>query len=205
MILKSFAPVFSLAMVVACSSSTTSKPVPQPSVSATTPNLKTVPKPNKAQGKDNRSNNHANAKSISVTLQIVTRTERISPSEDKTPSARLEFANNNEGEDAFSLTRFITGEDGKITNNLFVIEGPDGRVPYTGRLAKRGPPGADGFRSLKPGEMISGSVELGNFYKFTKIPTEYTAYYESFNHFSKDAVVLRSNRVTFTWPPQPTN
>jgi len=90
--------------------------------------------------------------------------------------------------------------DGELENAVFEVRSGKGEVAYLGMMRKRGPPGRDGFVHLRPGETFTRSIDLGPSYAFPEAGKVAIAF-DSFNHFSKDAVQLTSNRLELELVP----
>lgn len=111
----------------------------------------------------------------------------------------VEFMNS--GKKIFELDKLTACEGGELANNVFVIEGKGGRVEYRGMMVKRGPPGPDGFYRIEPGGRVVNRVRLDRDYAFPQKGGAFSIRFESFNHFSKDAVELKSDTIPFSLKP----
>ena len=104
----------------------------------------------------------------------------------------------NDGKKTFDLDKVSVCEGGRIANHVFqVMRGAD-EVPYQGMMAKRAPPGPDGFIHLAPGKSVRIEVRLDGEYAFPKDGGDFAVRFETANHFSKDDVQLVSNEVRLT-------
>lgn len=124
---------------------------------------------------------------------------QVRPAPGKTP--RWEVHANltivNQGDQAVALDKLSIAFDGALANHVFQIRQGERQVDYRGEMVKRAPPGPAGFLQLAPGQRYQKSIPLTAHYAFPAEGGEFTIWFDTRNHFSKDKVQLTSNKATF--------
>ncbi len=113
-------------------------------------------------------------------------------------SVKVEISFSNTGKTPFALDKLTICHDGTISNNVFDIRQGGKRIEYQGEMHKRAHPGPQGFVVVKPGASHRVVVEVGQAYRFPAAGGDFSIAFDSFNHFSKDAIQLRSQPATFS-------
>lgn len=122
---------------------------------------------------------------------------------DRSVPADLEFRNTSK-KSAY-LYKFAACAGGIIKNNLFVIQGKDGKVPYVGRYFRRPPPRMpEDFIEIVSGATYVTQVHLGEVYEFPRGGGQYRVRYEAIDPSRTETGDLRemkSEDVIFTLSP----
>jgi hypothetical protein len=103
----------------------------------------------------------------------------------------------NQGTQAVALDKLSIAFDGELHNHVFQIQQRGHEIEYRGEMVKRAPPGPSGFLKLQPGKAYQQTVPLQGHYAFPPAGGEFTIRFDTFNHFSKDALQLTSNEAAF--------
>jgi|GEM_PF-6080438 len=127
-------------------------------------------------------------------------------SSDRRLPTKVHFRNSSK--DKVYLYKVNGFTEGRIENNLFIIEGKNGRVPYKGLYFKRREPKLPGdFVELLPGGVFVALVRLADAYDFPPGPGQgigrYQARYEAIDPSPPEGPLreMRSNEVAFDLPP----
>src|SRR3954465_9857288 len=100
---------------------------------------------------------------------------------------RVALAFFNDGPKPFELDKVSVCDEGEVCNHVFTLRTEDGKeVSYGGMMAKRAPPGPDGFIRVEPGATWGVEVDLSNVYAFGKRPGPLQMTFDTANHFSRD-------------------
>ena len=112
-------------------------------------------------------------------------------------SVIAELTFKNEGDAVFELDRPTAGDGGELINDVFDIRSGSERIAYTGMIKKRVAPSQEDFIEVASGATVQNKIRLAGYYAFPASGGTFSATFESFNYFSKDAVTMRSNTVSF--------
>ena len=145
-----------------------------------------------------RADNTKSGASMSVEIRLAC-AEAKRTAEGWSLKVSLRFTNH--GHETFDLDKVSIGDHGEIENNVFEIRHGEQKISYRGIMKKRAPPGPSGFYHLAPGKTHVVTLRLDRDYALPAEGGELTVVFATMNHFSKDAVELRSNAVTCTLRP----
>jgi len=109
--------------------------------------------------------------------------------------ARLELVNRVER--PVQLISFVTGRDyHEPDGHFFQVFAADGsEIDYRGKMKKRADPEPGDFIELPPGGSVKGWWDITDNYPFPAVRAKYQVWFEQFNHFSRDDMLLKSNVV----------
>lgn len=120
---------------------------------------------------------------------------------DRRVPARLTFRNASRAK-AF-LYKVAACPNGEIKNNLFVIEGKEGKVRYKGRYYRRAAAKMpEDFIELAPGASFVVTVHLGDVYAFPPGRASYRARYEALDPSppGEDLLEMKSAEIVVDLP-----
>jgi hypothetical protein len=113
------------------------------------------------------------------------------------PSVTVHLTFTNDTKKPIKIVNFLTGNGQSPSNAFFQVSANGAKIGYIGEMAKRGEPTENEFKVLKTKQELKGSFDLSSSYRWLQNITEYSIFYESFNHFSPDEILLKSDIFKF--------